>query len=98
MTDYDKRNVRELFGSLCKSYELLCEYNNKYVEYNQGESTKSELKGVMLDLMRSFPSCSLHIEHDCCYHDYDEDNRCAICGNVIDEDLEDWKKEQAAGV
>lgn len=91
MTDYDKRNVRELFGSLVRSYELLCECTDKYVEYNQGETTKSEIKGVIRDLMRVYPSCSLRIEHDCSYHDYDNDNRCAICGNIIDEYYEDMR-------
>ena len=61
MTDYDKQNVRELFSSLCKSYDLLCEYTGKYVEENQGEHAKSEIKAIMEDIMRWCPSASLNV-------------------------------------
>ena len=92
MTENDKRNVRELLSSLVKSYELLDDsVSERYVEYNVGVSTKHNIKGLIIDLMRDFPSCSLRIKHDCSYHDYNGDNRCAICGNIIDEYYEDMR-------
>lgn len=90
MTEQDNRNVKELFGSLVKTYELLDDsISERYIEYNVGVSTKQSVKGLIIDLMRDFPACSLRVKHDCWRHDYNCDNRCAICGNVIDEDLGD---------
>lgn len=90
MTEQDKRNVKELFGSLVKTYELLDDsISERYIEYNVGVSTKQSVKGLIIDLMRDFPSCSLRVKHECWRHDYAFDNRCAICGNVIDENLDD---------
>lgn len=88
MTEQDKRNVRELFSSLVQSYELLnATEAERYIEYNVGQSTKHDIRGLIEDLMRDFPFCSLRVKHQCWLHDYDGDNRCAICGNVIDYDL-----------
>ena len=100
MEEYKRRNARELYASLCRSYELLCEYgDDKYVEYNVAESAKSDLRGIMQDLDRDFPGCSLHIEHDCNYHGYNDDNRCAVCGEIIDYeiDAEEFIKLQSGG-
>ena len=85
-----KRNVKELLTSLIKTYELLDDsVSERYIEYNVGTDTKNSVKGLIIDLIRDFPSCSLKIKHECWKHDYDGDNRCAICGNIIDEDMEE---------
>lgn len=83
LSEQGKQNLRELFSSLVQSYELLCEYS-----YVESEGAKSEIRGVLQEIMRLCPSAPLKVNHDCCYHDYDGDNRCAICGNIIDYDLE----------
>lgn len=89
MTEQDKRNVRELFSSLVQTYELLNENEaERYIEYNVGQSTKQYIRGLIEDLMRDFPSCSLRVKHKCWLHDYGGDSRCAICGNIIDYDLD----------
>lgn len=88
MTEQDKRNVRELFKSLVQTYEFLNENEaERYIEYNVGQGIKFCLRGVIVDLMRDFPFCSLRVKHQCWLYDYDNDNRCAICGNIINYDL-----------
>lgn len=59
MPNYNKQKVCELFDTLRKSYNLLSECTGEYVEENQGEHAKSEIKAIMEDITRCFPSASL---------------------------------------
>lgn len=65
MTKQDKRNVKELYDSLVRTYNLLDDSTSgRYIEDNSGERAKQSIKGLIEDLMRDFPDCRGDIYED----------------------------------
>jgi len=87
MTEYEKKDACELFRSLCTAYEIIKE-NNLHEQYTEYNVLKSYLEDTLSELSRRCPFVIVGVKHSCHLHGYNLDNRCAICGNVIDEQLE----------
>ena len=87
MTDNEKNDARELFCSLCTAYEII-KKNNLHEQHDEYNVLKSYLEDALSELSKRCPFAIVGAKHSCYLHSYNLDNRCAVCGKVIDEQLE----------